>query len=161
MVRVTDHTYLSLFTLVGLLALVSCGSERPPAHDRDKPEAFIEALGEALQHRTLVGYGGRRFEIAFEQGKASYQREGENRWVVSIPHWQEQKDASMRYTLTVHIVKTQDRWEIVEATNLYHGTREGDGYQAEPGFKPVDVLADVKGNVYAGPMQSALRASFE
>lgn len=147
--------------ILGLCALAACDRGKPPAtNDEGQLDVFIEALGDDLQHRTLAGYGGRKFEIVFEPNAAQTGPDGPDRWLVSIPHWQQQQDASMKYTLRVGIHRTAEGWELAEATLLYHGTRDENGYQAEPGYKPIGVLRETKGNVYARPLRRSFEAAF-
>ena len=148
--------------IIGPCALAACDRSEPLATtDEGRLDVFIETLGDDLQHRTLIGYGGRKFEIVFEPNAAHTEPDGPDRWIVSIPHWQKQQDASMKYTLSVGIHHTAEGWELADATLLYHGTRDENGYQAEPGYKPIGVLKDTKGNVYAGPLRRSFEDAFD
>ena len=115
--------------------------------------------------KTLVGYGGRRFRLKFEPtievkypdgpDDAAAQNAPTQHADVLLVNWQVQEHESMKYELVLSFESDGQKWKLTGASNRYLGLKDKNGFKPTRGFKKLDVLKKMKGNVYMQPIAQA------
>jgi len=156
---------------------VPAAPSKTPAHTHTdvkgpfdaQAQSIFEHLKQNITGKTLIGYGGRRFQIKFEspvQIKYPPSSDGKpKRAIVHLLHWQVQKNESMKYELLLTFESGPqtdgESWRLISATNRYLGLKDKNGFQESEGFKKLNVMKRVKGNVYDRPILEAAESVLE
>lgn len=124
-------------------------------------QSIYQHLNRKLPGKTLIGYGGRRFRVEFEsQIQVDYPQDSpeskKTRAVLRLLHWQVQKQESMKYEMLLSFELQGQDWHLKSGTNRYLGMKDKTGFKPAEGFKKLNVLKRIKGNVYDRPIHEAV-----
>jgi len=126
----------------------------------------VSRLKAAYKGKEVIGYGGRRFRVRFEEPVRRALTPGANdssaaHGEIRIVHWQVQADAEMKYQLTCKVRHEKGKWRLESVALCYLGLKDKDGFHTTDDYKDMPVLTNYsKYNVYKRPVEDAFRRAF-